>query len=551
VTGRQPLDRIYATETTAEEVAFLQDRVARFGRMFAVLVLLALLLRISFALVVPVPASADWVSLGLHAFATLPFLVMWWLCRTGCPSHRFVHAVEFSGLLIGAAALELMTVFLPRAVQPELIGAFVLTYAVGARAVYVPSTIRRTLILNLVIGLPLVALTYWSYRSSDPNTLVEIHRGMGLEGWAAEHIALLRSAIVAAWWTLTTLLVTATTGVIYGLRREARKARQLGQYVLEAKLGEGGMGVVYRACHGMLRRPTAVKLLPAERAGAHGLVRFEREVRLTARLSHPNTVTIYDYGRTDDGVFYYAMELLDGASLGEVVAVGGAMPPSRVLHVLHAVAGALAEAHGVGLIHRDIKPANIILCEKGGVPDVPKVVDFGLVKELSPGASAALTGTHVVAGTPLYMSPESLRTPEDVDARSDLYALGAVGYFMLTGEHVFAGNTVVEIAGHHLHTDPQPPTERLGQDLPADLETVLLECLRKDRAARPQSASELQERLSACKDYGGWGTRRARIWWADHWQELEERRRSALESGSSAGPLTIQRQLGEPTGPSN
>jgi serine/threonine-protein kinase len=210
------------------------------------------------------------------------------------------------------------------------------------------------------------------------------------------------------------------------------------------------------------------------------------------------------------------MELLDGASLEAVVAEGGPLPPARVIQALHDVASALVEAHEAGLIHRDIKPANIILCRQGGAYDFPKVVDFGLVKELEQGHGASLTQTDSITGTPLYMSPEAITAPETLDARSDLYSLGAVGYFTLTGQHVFSGGTLVEICSHHIHTRPASPSERLQRPLPRDLESLILACLEKDPALRPSSAEELRQGLAACRDFGRWTHAEARAWWAEH-----------------------------------
>jgi serine/threonine-protein kinase len=266
----------------------------------------------------------------------------------------------------------------------------------------------------------------------------------------------------------------------------------------------------------MLRRPTAVKLLPPEKAGQAALERFEREVQLTARLSHPNTVAVFDYGRTPDGVFYYAMEYLDGTNLDTLVREDGPQPPARVAHVLRQVASALVEAHGIGLIHRDVKPENIILCERGGVPDVAKVVDFGLVKDLERGG-AALSRADVVQGTPLYLSPEAITAPDRVGAPGDLYALGAVGYYLLTGQHVFGGATLVEVCSHHLHTLPVPPAERLGRPVPASLEALLLSCLEKDPARRPASALALREALGDLAGVGAWSEQEARDWW-ERWR---------------------------------
>ncbi len=211
----------------------------------------------------------------------------------------------------------------------------------------------------------------------------------------------------ALWWVGTIIMTTGASRVIYNLREEMRDVKKLGQYQLEEKLGEGGMGIVHRASHAMLQRPTAVKLLPAERVGEHSLARFEREVRQTARLTHANTVTIFDYGRTPDGVFYYAMKLLDGATLAQVVERGGPLEPSRVVHILRQVCGSLTEAHNIDLIHRDIKPANIMLCERGGVPDTVKVLDFGLVKKMKKTCS---TG-RVTGPTPLRTCSRCIPNP--------------------------------------------------------------------------------------------------------------------------------------------
>jgi serine/threonine-protein kinase len=331
---------------------------------------------------------------------------------------------------------------------------------------------------------------------------------------------------------------TVVSHIVFGLRAEVRRARRLGQYLLESKLGEGGMGVVYRAHHGMMRRPTAVKLLKTDQTSETSLKRFEREVQLTARLTHPHTITIFDYGRTPEGLFYYAMELLDGASLERVVGVGGALPAARVVHVLYHVAGALTEAHEVGLIHRDIKPANIILCRQGGVYDFPKVVDFGLVKDLEEVGGVGLTRADTLAGTPLYLSPEAVTAPDRVDARSDLYSLGAVGYFALTGTNVFSGKTLVEVCSHHLHTPPEPPSARLGRDVPDDLERLLLQCLQKDPAKRPPGAHELMCQLEACADFGGWTGDEAREWWSQHGPQVAETPGAVGESD-----VTLTRQL--------
>jgi serine/threonine-protein kinase len=362
----------------------------------------------------------------------------------------------------------------------------------------------------------------------------------------------------AVWWGIAVAMAAAFSQTIYGLRKAVSDVRRLGQYTLEKKLGEGGMGVVYRASHAMLRRPTAIKLLLADRAGADALARFEREVRRTAMLSHPNTVTVFDYGRTTDGVFYYAMELLEGASLDEIVEIDGPQPEERVIHLLEQAAASLAEAHDAGLIHRDVKPANILVVDRGGISDLVKVVDFGLVKDVgvkTRGEDAppepALTMASAITGTPLYLAPETVTAPESVDGRTDIYALGAVGYWLLTGTHVFwlltgthvfDGRSILEVCGHHLHSVPDPPSTRLHAPVAADLEAVLLACLAKRPEDRPATAQVLRERLQACVAAGRWTNARAAEWWALHRHELRSGGAQPSVAGDARAPhFTITR----------
>jgi serine/threonine protein kinase len=365
----------------------------------------------------------------------------------------------------------------------------------------------------------------------------------------AATIAVRWTIMNALWWIAATGITTATSKVIYGLRKEVRDARSLGQYTLTEKLGEGGMGVVYLARHALLRRPSAIKLLPSTRLGPDRALRFEREVQLTASLSHPNTIRVFDYGRTPDGIFYYVMEYLAGASLEEVVAHCGPLPAGRVIHILDQVAGALSEAHGIGLIHRDIKPANILLTEQGGVPDVAKVLDFGLVKQLvspsgEPG-TPALSQDNAISGTPMYMAPEAIITPERIDARADLYALGAVGYFLLTGKEVFTGHNVVEVCGHHLHSTPPPPSERIDAPIPADLEQLILTCLKKSPDERVPDARTLQTRLRACQDAQRWSEEDARQWFAKYGPALRAQKQRSAVSGSTTVAVDLGLRLTE------
>jgi eukaryotic-like serine/threonine-protein kinase len=420
---------------------------------------------------------------------------------------RTLAAIDAAATIIVGLSFSLMGAALARGggllISDPMVAMLTATLAIAFtaiwRAVVIPSTPYRTATLTTLAVLPLIVADIWILALSHPPGV---------------HPA---SASFAVMWAVVTVADSiVASNVVFGLRREVERVRRLGQYTLDEKIGEGAMGIVYRARHAMLRRPTAIKLLPPQRMGQKNLRRFEQEVQLTAMLTHPNTVAIYDYGRTPDGVFYYAMEFLDGINLEDLVRRYGAQPEGRIISILRQVCRALAEAHDLGVIHRDIKPGNIILTVRGGEPDVAKVVDFGLVKELdtTSGLQTRSVDANVLVGTPMYLSPESISTPDLVEARSDLYAVGAVGYFLVTGQPLFEGRTIMELCAHHLHTTPIPPSVRLGRPVDRQLEAVLLACLEKDPANRPRNAMAVQDALAASAAAADWSLEDARRWWA-------------------------------------
>jgi eukaryotic-like serine/threonine-protein kinase len=318
--------------------------------------------------------------------------------------------------------------------------------------------------------------------------------------------------------SLSSVAIFIFTLVVARIQRDAQKAaiaaKHLGQYRLEEKIGAGAMGVVYRGHHAMLRRPTAIKLLSVDKVNEASIARFEREVQITSQLNHPNTVAIYDYGRTPEGVFYYAMEYLDGIDLQFLVDRYGPQPEARVIHILKQMCGSLYEAHSLGLVHRDIKPANVMVNRRGGEADVVKVLDFGLVKALDDAKRARQTGG--LSGTPLYMSPEAIQTPDLVDARSDLYAVGAIGYFLITGQPVFNATSLVELCQQHVTMVPEAPARRLGQPISPEVESALLACLEKRRDKRPQTARDLAALLNRAPSAMTWSLEDAEAWWGRH-----------------------------------
>src|SRR6516162_943994 len=410
----------------------------------------------------------DPVLLGFHVlvvlvlgFSSLP------LCRTFPVSLRRLRVAEL--VIFGLPAVFFLLLqrrvtlddvahgFMP----PPLPFWLLLIFTYG---MFIPNTWRRA---ACVIGVMALA----------PELLV-----VGLMLTYPEVSAVMTgTAFVQQVLTMVVAAVAAVFGthLINTLRREAFEARQLGQYRLLEPLGQGGMGAVYLAEHRMLKRPCAVKLIRPEQAGdPKVLARFEREVQMTARLSHWNTVEIFDYGRTDDGTFYYVMEYLPGLSLEEMLQTHGPQPAERVVHLLRQACQGLREAHSIGFIHRDIKPANLFVAERGGVFDVVKVLDFGLVKAVAEISPARLTQHGTLSGTPLFMSPEQARGQDDLDARSDIYSLGAVAYTLLTGRPPFESTNPFEVMIAHVRDDVVPPSE-LRADVPADLEQVILRCLAK------------------------------------------------------------------------
>jgi serine/threonine-protein kinase len=523
----RPIARLGSVpDDPASQLRLVQDRLALFGKILftfsSVFVALSSINYLFGALGLEPPTRGQG-QLGRLAAATIAFCV-WRVARRRAvlPTH-LLHALDSVGTLGTCMCLSTMGYqFGLHNPWGYFAGVLAVFHTTLARAIIVPSTPKRTLLVTALSFSGLIVAEYFLLLESPLDLM---GRWLGL-------------LAPIAFSSTGTALATVGSKVVYGLQEKVIEARQLGQYTLEEKIGGGGMGEVYRAHHALLRRPTAIKLLPGGVSETQ-LRRFEREVQLTAMLTHPNTVSIYDFGHTPDGKFYYAMELVDGITLQELVDEHGAQLPGRVVHILLQTCAALREAHEAGLIHRDIKPANIMLCRQGGVPDFVKVLDFGLVKQIRGEGDPALSNTNILVGTPLYMCPEAIVTPDRMDARSDLYALGAVGYFLLTGTPVFSANTVVEICGLHLHARPEPLAKRTSQPIPASLERALLDCLAKDPAARPASARALGEQLRSSAEGFAWTESEADAWWS----QVRRGRSSSVESSRATGEGTLQVDL--------
>jgi serine/threonine-protein kinase len=355
----------------------------------------------------------------------------------------------------------------------------------------------------------------------------------------------IQSALILLFPSAIAVFAAARASALQRRAFEAeRRAEQIGQYALKRKLGEGGMGEVWLAEHALLKRPCAVKFIRPELA-AHPTTaaRFAREVHAVTGLTHVNTVRVYDYGRADDGSFYYVMEYLDGPTLEELVRETGPLPPGRVVYLLRQVCGALVEAHAAGLVHRDLKPSNVIIAALGGQRDVAKLLDFGLVRDLSTDAADKLTRTGMVLGTPAYMSPEQAAGESAVDARGDVYGLGAVAFFALTGRPPFQGKTLGQLLASHW-SEPPPEVTDLRPEVTADLAAVVARCLAKDRNDRFPSAGDLAGALGQCECAADWSEERAAEWWCEFLPRREEAKDEAevrkLAAASGEARLTGQ-----------
>jgi len=435
-------------------------------------------------------------------------------------SLRTLHVIDLfyafaTGIVLGAASY--LAPELKSSAFANMLWAVLIVFL---RTIVVPSTGKRTAFAGALLFAPLIAaaigLAYTAKQEVPPTAYVS------------------SAAMISA-----TVVVLAVVGsrIIYGLRRKASAAMRLGQYTLDRKIGEGGNGTVYRAHHAMLRRPTAIKLIQPDKAGAETLDRFEREVQHMSRLTHWNTVAVYDYGRSPEGIFYYAMEYLEGIDLENLVIDFGPQPPDRVISIMTQVCSALSEAHRRGIIHRDIKPANIILCERGDVPDVAKVVDFGLAKEID---SQSHDKSKNILGTPAYIAPEAVTDPDKIGPSVDLYALGAVGYFLLTGRRVFEAKTAVDLCVQHVTAEPKPPSQMTTLPIPTMLEQIILQCLAKKPEERPENAAALAKLLRMVPSGPGWSDVDAQQWWIEF-------RRQEKPLGASASTLTITVDLGDRT----
>ena len=462
------------------------------------------------------PFGPDRFDFGLHAtvvaILTVACTLLWTSYSLGLTTLRVIELIIFGSMAIFFADLQfrvdypgkLVPLAMPEGLErvlhlgnaANLMRWFFLIVLYG---MFIPNTWKRcAIVVGYMALLPLVLMLV----VCDHCTVMGPHMGD----------LVLRSSIVLAFSAAMAIFGSYR---ISELQEQAYQARKLGQYQLTRKLGSGGMGEVYLGEHMLLKRLCAIKIIRPDQAGnPTTLSRFEREVQAMASLTHWNTVEVYDYGHTPDGTFYYVMEYLPGLSLQELVDRYGPLPADRAIHFLRQICGALREAHSIGLIHRDIKPSNVIVCQRGGVHDVAKLLDFGLVQDVAGFASGneKLTMQGAILGSPNYISPEQGGGGRNIDVRTDIYSLGAVAYFLVTGQTPFVRDTAMQLLAAHMKDEVVPPRQ-LRPEIPQDLEEVILMCLRKNPDDRFSDAENLELALAACDAAGEWSEGRARAWW--------------------------------------
>jgi hypothetical protein len=495
---------------TSNGLDFVRERLALVAKtLFLVSFAFYLFLLGSMVLVGGAPFLAvvrSPVAMG-HLAASSTMALLWLLATRPGHSRRSLGALDAIGFVVAPGFLSLMTINEEGQILQVLLA---LTVTVMIRAILVPSRPGRTMLLTALAFLPTVIVCIARHHPTEL-----------LPGFSPSYQKQYMTLNTVLWSILGITLATISSRVTYGLRRQVAEANELGQYVLEEKIGGGGMGEVWQARHRLLIRPAAIKLIRPQMSGDAGLLlrRFEREARATAALKSPHTVQLYDFGATDDGRLYYVMELLDGVDLDTLVRQYGPLPAERVVHLLRQVCSSLQDAHGNGLVHRDVKPANIVVSRAGTTFDFAKVLDFGLVKldtDRKGEDDVKLTNEGSAGGTPAFMAPEVVLGVADTDHRVDLYALGCVGYWLLTGKLVFAGKSAVEVMFHHAHTPPPRPSTSSELPIPAALEDLVMDCLEKDPARRPASAEAVSTRLAAVALESPWTVERAERWWEMH-----------------------------------
>lgn len=450
-----------------------------------------------------------WLLIGHIAVTFLLGFIAWRLCVRCNMVLNHLRVAEF--LIFGAPALYMLIVNIftvekcaeltdGHAHVPHIATFWVLI--IFAYSIFIPNSWQRALMVLSSFGLmPILALLI--VRLQSP-AFTELLKNDAFDGTFIENFLIMAIAVA-----------TGTFGVraIRALRQEAFVAKQLGQYRLRQLLGSGGMGEVYLAEHQMMKRPCAIKVIRPEKAGdPQVLARFEREVQATAKLSHWNSIDIFDYGRTADGTFYYVMEFLPGHNIGEIVKDYGPMPPARVVYLMRQVCSALTEAHSHGLVHRDIKPANIFCAYRGGMFDVAKLLDFGLAKPMDGVQDAGLTQEGTITGSPLFMSPEQATGGYAVDERSDIYSLGAVMYLMTTGRPPFNYEQPLKVLIAHASETPVAPRE-LNATVPVELDEIIMRCLEKQPEDRFQDVATLEEQLERVPLAESWSSKQASKWW--------------------------------------